>query len=98
MANFKKQLQHFEITAEDRARLTSDEIEQLEEAVRQMRELEFEPEGNITPGKFDATDMVPVGEVGPHRWTKRADEKPSTEGDVVVDSNLTPDDASKKAD
>ncbi len=71
MANFKKELENFKITDEHRAVLTEAEIAELEELVRELREGDIEEIEFKNPIRFDAKDMVPVGQDEPVDWNPK---------------------------
>ncbi len=75
MANFKKELEGVEITAEDRKNLTPEQVADLERLLKQLREEEI-GEADLSSEKFDAKDMRPADSPGPVRW-RLIDDPPS---------------------
>lgn len=75
MANFKKELKDYVISAEARKNLTAEQLATLERTIKELMEEDF-PEADLSSEKFDAKGMHPVGE-GPVRWTLIKDPPPA---------------------
>jgi hypothetical protein len=59
--NYKKELEKVTITDDDRKNLSPESLKALEDALKDLKEREFEDVVFTNPEKFEMTGMQPVG-------------------------------------